>query len=139
MVSLFNKKVTIYNDIPASGDVLRRFERHVIDKCSIQGGFIQQTNGTIQNVLSARTVITKDVEHYKNPTEYTLLTLEEREEYYTVKIGDYIVLAEVDDEITSGRELEALQRKYGDECISVTNVTAYIYGMDVDNVVITNT
>lgn len=134
----FVGKVTIYNDIPASGEEDRRFERHVIGKCLIQGGFIQQTNGTIQNILTAKTVITQDTEHYRSPAEYSELTLDEREKYYTVKIGDYIVLREVPDEVHSGRELETLQRKYGDDCISVTNVTVNIYGLDVDNVTITN-
>lgn len=136
MANLFGKKITIFNDIAAQDNNPRRFDRHIIEKCSVQGGYVQDANGTVQNIVSAKTVITKDTDRYLPPTEYKKLTLDERENRYTVQIGDYVVLAEVDDEITSPREL---QTKYGDDCITVTSVTASIYGMAVDNVTITST
>lgn len=134
----FTRQITIYNDIASQGDSPRRFDRHVIQKCSIQGGYVTNADGTIQNIFSATTVITKDTQRYISPIEYANLTLDKREGYYTIQIGDYIVLDEVNDEVTTGRELEALQKKYGNMCISVTSVTPNIFGTAVDNITVTN-
>ena len=46
MTDLWKDKVTIYNDIPANGKEQRRFDRFVVDKCSVQGGFDDKTTDT---------------------------------------------------------------------------------------------
>ena len=67
MTDLWKQKVTIYNDIPKTLILERRFERFVIDKCNIQGGIVSKADGTIENIVNAVTIISKDVERYKTP------------------------------------------------------------------------
>jgi hypothetical protein len=61
-----------------------------------------------------------------------------REQYFTVQIGDFIVLDEVDDIVTTSREFANLQTKYKDNGIIVRSISANISGMAVDNVTVTN-
>ncbi len=138
MTDLWKQKVTIYNDIPADAVNARRFDRFVIDKCNIQGGIVSRADGTIENIVNAVTVITKDVEHYKQPMEYAKLPVDMKEDFYTVQVGDFIVLSEVDDVVTTSREFAELQNKYADNGIVVRSVSANIYGMSVDNVTMAN-
>lgn len=138
MTDFFNKKATIYNDIPADGVNARRWDRCIIDKCNIQGGYINRTDGTITNIVNAQSVITKDVEHYKNPKEYAKLPIFERENFFTAQVGDFIVFGEVDDVVSTAQEFSQLQQKYKDNGIRVSSVQDYIYGMSTDNVTFTN-
>lgn len=138
LTDLFRSKVTIYNDITKNALEERHFDRFVIDLCNIQGGFVNKTNGTIENIVNAKTVITKDIARYKSPLEYSALPVDERENYYTVQIGDFVVLAEVDDVVTTAQEFSQLQQKYKDNGIKVVSVSANINGMAVDNVTMTN-
>ena len=138
MTDLWKQKVTIYNDIPKTAVEDRHFDRFVIDKCNIQGGIVSKADGTIENIVNAVTVISKDVDRYKTPLEYAKLPVDVREEYYTVQVGDFIVLSEVDDIVTTSREFAELQTKYADNGIVVRSVSPNIHGMSVDNVTITN-
>lgn len=138
MTDLWKHKVTIYNDIPKTAIEERHFDRFVIDLCNIQGGIVSKADGTIENIVNAVTVISKDVDRYKTPIEYAKLPVDIREEYYTVQVGDFIVLSEVDDVVTTSREFGELQEKYKDNGIVVRSVSANIHGMSVDNVTITN-
>lgn len=149
MTELFNEKVTIYNDIPSDGVNLRRFDKFVIDKCNIQKGILQNADGTIEKVVNAQTITTKDIEHYKTPLEYARLPFKiddvqvggyeplengEYKRYFTANVNDFVVLAEVDDIVTTSREFQDLQSKYKNNGFSVTAVNEYIHGMAVDNV-----
>lgn len=134
----FTRKVTIYNDIPSDGVNARRFDRHIIDKCLVYNQLAEGGNGTIRNVINSQNVITKDIEHYKSPADYKSLATDERSNYYTVQIDDFVVLDEVDDIITTSKEFQTLQQKYRDNGFSVTAVSANIHGMNVDNVQITH-
>lgn len=138
MTDLWKQKVTIYNDIPADAVNARRFDRFVIDKCNIQGGIVSKADGTIENIVNAITVISKDIEHYKRPLEYAKLPVDIKEEYYTVQVGDFIVLSEVDDIVTTSREFAELQSKYEGIGMVVRSVSVNIQGMSVDNVTIVN-
>lgn len=138
MTDLWKQKVTIYNDIAKTAVEERHFDRFVIEKCNIQGGIVSKADGTIENIVNAVTVITKDAERYKQPLEYAKLPVDIRENFYTVQVGDFIVLAEVDDVVTTSREFAELQEKYKDNGIVVRSVSANIHGMGVDNVTITN-
>ena len=138
MTNLWEQKVTIYNDIPADAVNARRFDRFVIDKCNIQGGIVSRADGTIENIVNAVTVITKNVDYYKQPMEYAKLPVDMKEDFYTVQVGDFIVLSEVDDVVTTSREFAELQNKYADNGIVVRSVSANIYGMSVDNVMMAN-
>lgn len=138
MTDFWKCKVTIYNDISADAVNARRFDRFVIDKCNIQGGIVSKADGTIENIVNAVTVITKNVEHYKQPMEYTKLPVDLKEDFYTVQVGDFIVLSEVDDVVTTSREFAELQNKYADNGIVVRSVSANIHGMSVDNVTMAN-
>ena len=138
MTDLWKQKVTIYNDIEKNAVEERHFDRFVIDECNIQGGIVSKADGTIENIVNAVTVISKDVGRYKQPLEYAKLPVDIREDFYTVQVGDFIVLAEVDDVVTTSRELSKLQEKYKDNGIVVRSVSANIHGMGVDNVTITN-
>ena len=106
----------------------------MIDKCNIQKGVLQNADGTIEKVVNAQTIITKDIEHYKTPTEYALLPVDEKDKYFTANVNDFVVLAEVDDVVTTSREFQDLQSKYKNNGFSVTAVNEYIHGMAVDNV-----
>ncbi len=138
MTDLWKQKVTIYNDILADAVNPRRFDRFVIDKCNIQGGIVSRADGTIENIVNAVTVITKDTVHYKQPMEYAKLPVDMKEDFYTVQVGDFIVLSEVDDVVTTSREFAELQNKYADNGIVVRSVSANINGMSVDNVTMAN-
>ena len=131
---LFGKKVTIYNDVAADGVNPRRFDRFVIEKCNIQTGVLQNADGTVEKVVNAQTIITKDVEHYKSPIEYALLPADIKDKYFTANVNDFVVLAEVDDTITTAIEFQDLQRKYKNNGFSITAVNEYIHGLSVDNV-----
>lgn len=139
MINFFDRKVTIYNDIPKNAVEDRHFDRFVIDKCSIQGGIVHEADGTISNIVNATTIITKDIEHYKSPLEYASIPVDLRSDYYTVQVGDFVVLAEVDDVVTTASEFAQLQNKYKNNGIKVTSVAVNIFGSAVDNVTITNT
>lgn len=138
MTDFWKQKVTIYNDIAKTAVEERHFDRFVIDLCNVQGGIVSKADNTIENIVNAVSVITKDVAHYKQPLEYAKLPVDIREEYYTVQVGDFIVLSEVDDVVTTSREFAELQEKYKDNGIVVRSVSANIHGMSVDNVTITN-
>ena len=138
MTDLWKQKVTIYNDIPKTAVEERHFDRFVIDKCNIQGGIVSKADGTVENIVNAVTVISKDIERYKSPLEYAKLPVDIRETFYTVQVGDFVVLSEVDDIVTTSREFAELQEKYKDNGIVVRSVSANIHGMSVDNVTITN-
>lgn len=138
MTDLWKQKVTIYNDIPKTAVEDRHFDRFVIDKCNIQGGIVSKADGTIENIVNAVTVISKDVDRYKAPLEYAKLPVDIRETFYTVQVGDFVVLSEIDDIVTTSREFAELQTKYADNGIVVRSVSPNIHGMSVDNVTITN-
>lgn len=138
MTDLWKQKVTIYNDIAKTAVEERHFDRFVIECCNIQGGIVSKADGTIENIVNAVTVISKDVDRYKTPLEYAKLPVDIRESFYTVQVGDFIVLSEVDDVVTTSREFAELQEKYKDNGIVVRSVSANIHGMSVDNVTITN-
>ena len=139
MTDFYKQKVTIFNDIPKNVVEDRHFDRFVIKKCSIQGGIVNQADGTITNIVNATTIITKDVEHYKSPLDYANLPVDLREKYYTVQIGDFVVFAEVDDIVTTASEFLQLQNKYKNNGIKVTSVSPNIFGTRTDNVTMTNT
>ena len=138
MTNIFESKITIYNDIAKTAVEERHFDRFVIDECNIQGGIVSKADGTIENIVNAVSVITKDVEHFKQPMEYAKLPVDIRENFYTVQVGDFIVLSEVEDVVTTSREFAELQEKYKNNGIVVRSVSANIHGMSVDNVTITN-
>lgn len=138
LTDLWESKVTIYNDIPADAVNDRRFDRCVIDKCNIQGGIISKADGTIENIVNAVTVITKDVDRYKSPSSYKALPADLAENVYTVQVGDFVVLAEADDVVTTSREFAELQTKYASNGFVARTVSAHINGMDVDNVQFAN-
>lgn len=138
MTDLWKQTVTIYNDIPKTAVEERHFDKFVIEKCNIQGGIVSRADGTVENIVNAISVITKDVDRYKPPMQYAKLPVDIREAFYTVQVGDFIVLAEVDDVVTTSREFAELQEKYKDNGMVVRSVSANIHGMNVDNVTITN-
>ena len=130
----FTDKVTIYNDIASDGVNPRRFDRFVVDKCLVYEQLTESADGTIQRIVNAQNVITKDIEHYKSPLEYARLPADLKEQYYTVQVDDFIVLAEVDDVVTTSREFQDLQEKYKDNGFSVTAVSAYTKGTNTNNI-----
>ncbi len=138
MTDFFNIKVTIYNDIPATAITPRRFERFVIDKCNIQSGKVSRADGTIENIVNATTVITKDIGRYKTPMEYINTPLDLREDFYTVQVGDFVVFDEVDDIVDNSQHWQQLQAKYEGNGMKVISVSPNIYGMAVDNISFTN-
>lgn len=139
MTDLYKQKVTIYNDIPKNAVEERHFDKFVVDKCNIQGGLVNEANGTITNIVNAKSVITRDINRYKTPLEYAELPVDIRADYYTAQIGDFVVFAEVDDVVTTASEFSQLQTKYRNNGMKITSVSANIFGLSVDNVTMTNT
>lgn len=138
MTDLWRGKVTIYNDIPGTVTENRHFDRYVIKQCNIQGGRVSRTDGTVENIVNAQTVWTKDVSHYKEPREYMLLPIDIREQYYTIQTGDFVVFGEVEDVIENAKDFATLQSKYANNGFKITSVSPNIHGMSVDNVSFTN-
>jgi hypothetical protein len=136
---LYTQKITIYNDIPKNAVEDRHFDRFVVEKCNIQGGLVNEANGTITNIVNAKSVITRDVKRYKTPLEYAGLPVDIRVDYFTAQIGDFVVFAEVDDVVTTASEFSQLQTKYRNNGMKITSVSANILGLTVDNVTMTNT
>lgn len=134
MTDFFKQKVTIYNDIASDGVNPRSFHRFVVNLCNIQKGVLQNADGTIEKVVNAQTITTKDIVHHKTPLEYALLPADEKDKYFTANVNDFVVLAEVDDVVTTSREFQELQSKYKNNGFSVTAVNEYIHGLSVDNV-----
>ena len=139
MTDLYTQKVTIYNDIPKNAVEERHFDKFVIDKCNIQGGLVNEANGTITNIVNAKSVITRDVNRYKTPLEYAEIPVDLRADYYTAQIGDFVVFGEVDDVVTTASEFSQLQSKYKNNGMKITSVSANIFGLSTDNVTMTNT
>ena len=139
MTDLYTQKVTIYNDIPKNAVEERHFDKFVISKCNIQGGLVNEANGTITNIVNAKSVVTKDVNRYKTPLEYAEIPVDLRVDYYTAQIGDFVVFGEVDDIVTTASEFSQLQSKYKNNGMKITSVSANIFGLSVDNVTMTNT
>lgn len=138
MTDFFTEKVTIYNDIPQTEDTPRSLGRFVVGCCNIQGGTADKSDGTIRNAVNSKTVITKDIEHYKPPQEYLSLSETDRESCFTVQVGDFIVFGEADDTVANASEFAALQIKYKNFGMKVTAVDVSINGMAVDNITITS-
>ena len=138
MTELFIDTVTIYNDIAAELSNPRRWDRCVIYKCNIQGRKATEVNGTVVNVINAKNVITKDVAHYKPYSKYIKLPEDARGDYFTAKVGDFIIFKKVDDIVTTAQEFSQLQQKYKDSGIKVTSFSSSVYGMPVDHVRFTN-
>lgn len=138
MTNLWGHKVTIYNDIPADKVNERRFDRFVIGNCNVSGGIISKADGTIENIVNAVTVITRDVALYKSPSAYKSIPKYLSTNVYTVQIGDFVVLEEVDDIVTTSREFAELQTKYANNGFVVRTVSEHINGMAVDNVQFAN-
>lgn len=138
LTDLWKSKVTIYNDIPANSDKQRTFKRFVISNCQIQGGIADKSNETIRNIVNSKTVVTKDVEHYKSPIQFLNLSETERENCYTVQPGDFVVFEEVDDDVATAQEFSLLQQKYKSCGMKAVSVNVCINGMSVDNVTISN-
>lgn len=138
MTDLFKDKITIYISVPATAIKTRTFARRVVEKCQIQGGFVDKSDGTIRNVVNAQTVITRDIKRYTVPAVFNNTPEDLREDVYTVQTGDFVVLGEVDDIVSNAEEFAKLQQKYKDNGIKVTSVSASINGMSVDNITITN-
>ena len=134
MTDFYTDTITIYHDVPSDGVNPRRFDRRVVKKCNIQQGMLQSANGTVEKVVNATTIITKSVENYRTPLEYAHIPVDMRESRYTVNVNDFVVLSEVEDEVTTSREFQELQTKYEGNGVSVTAVNAYIHGTAVDNV-----
>lgn len=139
MTDKFVKKCTIYNSISETEENDRRFNRFVIERCFVYSGVAEKVaSGTIQKIVNAQTVITKDVERYKSPLEYLRLPEDERDKCYTVQANDFIVFDEVDDVATTSLDFRDLQDKYKDNGMSITAVNPYIFGLPTDNVTMTN-
>lgn len=138
MTDLWDFKVTIYNDIADNGVEARHFDRFVIDRCSIQGGLVSRADGTIENIVNATTVWTKNVEDYRTPREYTFIPTDLREQYYTVQVGDFVVFGEVEDVVVDSRDFANLQKKYENNGFKVTSISYNKNNMAVDNLSFTN-
>lgn len=138
MTELYDSKVTIYNDIPKSDDEERHFDRFVLEHCNIQGGVLAKIDGTIENVVNAISVITKDVKAFKPLAEYVLLSVEERKKHFTVNVGDMVVLDAVTDEVETNAEFGALVKKYANNGFVVRSISANIHGLSVDNITMAN-
>lgn len=138
MTDLWNSKVTIYNDIADNGVEARHFDRFVIDRCSIQGGLVSRADGTIENIVNATTVWTKNVEDYRTPREYAFIPIDLRAQYYTVQVGDFVVFGEVEDVVVDSRDFANLQKKYENNGFKVTSISYNKNNMAVDNLSFTN-
>lgn len=138
LTDLYREKVTIYNDIPATALVERHFDRHVISLCNIQGQLVEKANGTIRNVVNARTVYTKDLAAYLPPDAYSLLASDQVAGHYTVRVGDFVVFGEVDDVVEDSADFSVLQKKYRDNGFKVATVAENLRDMAVDHLMMTN-
>lgn len=134
LCNLYADKVTVFNDIAAGNIEARHFDRHVIDKCSIQGGYVRTLNGNVENLVGTTMVITRSVDKYLPIAEYRALPADRREDFYTAQPGDVVVLREVDDVVETASEWNALKQKYKDEMFIIKSANHNGKGMAVENV-----
>ena len=133
----FTAKVTIYNDIPKDAVTPRHFDKHVIEKCNIQGGTAEKADGTVANIINSKTVTTIEASHFLPFPEYIKLPEDKRQEYFTANPDDFIVFGVVDDIVTTSAEMAELRKKYKNNGISITAVNPHIYGTSLDNIQMT--
>lgn len=138
VTNLWSDVVTVYIDVAADEKTARHFERRIIRQCSVQKGTTDKANDTVRNEVAVKSVFTKDVQRYKSKDTYISLPDDQRERYFTVGVGDYIVIGEVSDTVTNAQNFMDLQTKYSDNGFKVMNVNVFIYGMNTDNIAISN-
>jgi len=134
MTDLFRTRVTAFMDIPETETEKRHFERRVIERCQVTDTEALSATGTVVSKKRHKAVITKDVSRYVPPEEYYSMTSDERKELYTVSTRDFIVLCEVNDEVTNAASFAELQSKYKENGIKAVNVSRYINGLSTDNI-----
>ena len=130
----FVEKVTIYNDIPADAVNPRTFHRFVIDKCLTYEQISETNTNTIRKIINTNNVLTKDIEHYKKPRDYSLLPADLKQNFYTVQPNDFVVLSEVDDVVENALDFQKLQKKYKNNGFLVTAVSAFLNGTKTNHI-----
>lgn len=133
MTDFFTKKITVYNDIPATVVSDRRFDRHVVNACLIQKGIVSKADGTVENVVNSTTIFSKNVDTYVPQEEYLQMPEDLAKGYWTVQVGDVVIEHEASDIVETGRDLLQIQQKYADS-FSVGSIQPNINGLSVDNV-----
>lgn len=132
MINFNTETFTIINQIPTSQDVSKKIKwiKHTIDKCSKHDGIYDKTNNQMINRVNTWTAYIGDWQSYKKPSwnnGYYSLADDEKENFFTINIGDLIIFDTIDDTTpTTLQEFKDLCDKYRDNGGTVSNTQAYI-------------
>ena len=128
---LHNETFTIINQIPKSADTAAKvaWKKHTLKKCGKQTGIYDRTSGTMVYKANTFTAYIFDWESYKpaNWSDGGYYTLADKDDYFTVNIGDLIVFADITDPVpTTLQEFQTLVTKYKDNGGTVSSAQTYI-------------
>ena len=119
--------------IPTSASIATKAKwiKHTLKGCDKTDGVYDKTSDTIINKATSWTVYVKDWQSWRAPSwvggGYYAQTALEKQDTYTIAVGDLIVFADVDDVAPSSvAEFNALVNKYKNNGGAVTSSEAYI-------------
>lgn len=129
--NLKNKTFTIINQIPQSAAVATKtaWKKNTVGNCGMINGIIDRTTGTMIHKANTFTAFIGEWKKYKAPNwlDGGYYALSDKDNYFTVNIGDLIVFADIPDLApTTMQEFQTLVTKYKDNGGTVSSAQAYI-------------
>ena len=124
---------TIINQIPQSQTVATKtaWKKHTLTDCGKRDGLYDKSSGTMLYRANAWTAYIQNWQRYKKPNwldgGYYALTEDEKEEYFTVNVGDLLIFADIPDAAPATlQEFNVLRDKYKDMGGVITGAEVYI-------------
>lgn len=124
---------TIINQIPTSRAIATKvaWKKYRLDNCGKRDGLYDKSSGTMVYKANTWTAYIQNWQQYKKPNwldgGYYSLTENEKEQYFTVGIGDLLIFSDIADSVpTNLTEFNALRDKYKDIGGIVTGTEEYI-------------
>lgn len=131
--NLAGQVFTIINQIPESSTLSTkvRWIKHRIENCGKRDGISNGSNGTMAYKANTWTAYLYKWQDYKAPHwldgGYYSLSDAEKEQFFTVGVGDLIIFGDISDETPASlSEFNNLKKKYADLGGIVTSAEAYI-------------
>lgn len=131
----YNSTITIYNRISSkdSGTKKEQWQRNVLSHCFFKMSMTQNQSGTESSNKNTYIVRIPQTEKYKPYEEWVTLEEEERNNYFTISLGDIIIKNEVLDIIDGNAGNTATQvlnrhKPNGFRITSLSDNTKFMYG-----------
>ena len=129
--NLRDETFTIINQIPQSAAVSTKtaWKKVTLRHCGRINGIYDRTSGAMIYKANTFTAYIYDWEKYKAPHWFDggYYALADKDNYFTVNIGDLIVFADIPDAVpTTLQEFQSMVTKYKDNGGTVSSAQAYI-------------